>query len=118
MAWVGVLGYLNSMKKLTYIVFFLLGCSVNPALFKGRIDYLGEPEKCQLIASDSFVGEGVTLEEVKEESERYFKRVAIKEKANYIHVYEHYPIHINAKNPTISGMYYLVKGNIYLCRNS
>ncbi|ACR13599.1 hypothetical protein TERTU_2179 [Teredinibacter turnerae T7901] len=73
------------------------------------------PSECEFLGEEVAVEPGVELKEVQELAEKKFKSSAIKVGANYIFINEHSVIHISAKNPKNSGMYYRVEAKMFKC---
>jgi hypothetical protein len=107
------------MRNLKYICLLLLtGCAVNPELYRGSLSYGTEPSECEFVGEEVSFEPGVKLNDVQELAERKFKSSAMKAGANFIYINNHSVMHINAKNPKNSGMYYRVEAKLYKCGNA
>lgn len=110
--------YASKMKYITLLIILLAGCTANPANYTGIISYSDKKPNCELLSQKASVEPGTELKETKALAELAFKKSALTHKANYVHVFNHSIIHINAKNPKKSGMYYRVEANLYRCKNA
>ena len=106
------------MKHFALLVVLATGCATNPENYMGTISYSDKKPSCDFVAQEASVEPGTELKETKSLAELTFKKSALKNNANHIHVVDHFIMHINAKNQKKSGMYYRVEANLYRCKNA
>ena len=103
--------------KIILICFLIIltSCVANPKDFAGVIEYSKSPNLCKLVSKEHF--SHIMIESYTQLSENYFKRIAIKKKANYISLTEPELVHVNSREIESRGYHFSTQAELYSCKN-
>ena len=97
------------------ISLLMSSCAHNPEDFRGNLTYSLEPRYCDFVSKEFFASKDV--DNFKQDSEDYFKLIAIKSGANFIKVRKESEslMMINAPSPKNHGPHTYIEAVLYAC---